>query len=243
MLRALENFASRLGLTAARCPICSAITDRNNGGLCPTCAVELRPHLGGHCPQCGAMFGDENTPPTLCGECHLTPLPWDRLYFHGRYSGPLRDLILSYKFNGGVGRTRLLSDLALAAFGTNTERIPDAIIPVPLHTRRLLWRGFNQSTELALALGKALNRPVLKSGLIRTRHTIPQTQLGMKDRQTNIKDAFAADEKGVRGKTILVVDDVYTTGATLTECTRTLNRAGASGVDVLVVARTQQEPV
>lgn len=240
MLRFLEDFAARVGLSATRCPVCSMILDRGTA-LCPACAESLRQRTGGHCPQCGQMFGSNDTPPTLCSECRHESLPWDRLYFHGRYSGTLRDLILGYKFNGGIGRTHLLSTLAQEAFHT-PDRIPDVIIPVPLHTRRLLWRGFNQSMELALALGKSLGRPVLRNGLTRIRHTIPQTRLGMKERQQNIKDAFAAARTYISGKTVLVVDDVYTTGATLTECARTLRQAGASGIDVLVLARTQEEP-
>jgi len=230
-----------MGLTMTRCPVCSVLTDKAHGALCPACAKDTRPRTGGYCPQCGTMFGKNDDPLTQCAECRLDPPPWDNLHFHGNYSGKLRDLILSYKFNDGFGRTQLLANMASRAFEGDAARIPDVIIPVPLHRKRLQWRGFNQSTELSRVLGKRLNRPVLKNGLIRIRHTIPQTRLGMLERRVNIKDAFAADAENVKGKIALVVDDVYTTGATLNECTRTLKHAGAAGVDILVLARAQQD--
>jgi len=242
MFRKFEEIARRIGLTMTRCPVCGMVTDKVHGPLCPACALEIQPRTGGYCPQCGTMFGNNDDPPMQCAECRLDPPPWDSIHFHGRYSGRLRELILSYKFNNGFGRTRLLADMACKAFHTADTRIPDIIIPVPLHRKRLLWRGFNQSTELARILGKALHRPVLRNGLIRSRHTMPQTRLGFQERQMNIKDAFVADAKKVKGAVALVVDDVYTTGATLSECARTLKRAGVIGVDVLVLARAQQEP-
>lgn len=241
MLHHCRSLLHLLGLDKTRCPVCAVVTDKSHGSLCLACADELRPRTIGLCPSCGTMYGDDTAQPTLCGECRHTPPPWDNLHFHGKYEGKLRELILNYKFNGGVGTTHLLADMAQRAFDTPDARLPDIIIPVPLHTRRLLKRGFNQSTEISRILGRALDKPILTDGLIRTRHTPPQTSLGHTERQENIKDAFEADATKVKGKIALLVDDVYTTGATLTECTRTLKRAGASGVDVLVLARTQQD--
>lgn len=241
MIRLLRQAAERWGLCADRCPVCSVLMD-DKEPLCLHCTDALRPHRGGHCPTCGAMFGSEDDPPMQCGECRLDPPPWDRLIFHGRYTGELREAIITYKYNGGLHRTRLLSRLACESFRRASDRLPDLVVPVPLHTRRLLGRGFNQSTELARELGKCLDRPLCNRGLIRIRNTVPQTRLGLAERRTNIKGAFRADPGLVQGKVILLVDDVYTTGATLTECARTLRRAGASGVDVLVLARAQEEP-
>jgi len=183
------------------------------------------------------MFGDEDTQPTLCGECRHTPQPWGTLAFHGVYAGTLRDLILGYKFNNGIGRTRLLADMAYTSFIKGQLETPDIIIPVPLHTRRLLWRGFNQSKEICHTLRNRLERPILTNGLVRIRHTQPQTRLDRKERKENIKAAFATKTSLVKGKTVLLVDDVYTTGATLRECTRTLKQAGVAQVDVLVLAK------
>lgn len=210
--------------------------------LCPTCEKDMQPRRGGYCPACGLMHGRKDAPPSQCPECRHDPPPWNRLYFHGLYAGPLRDLILSYKFSGNFGRTKLLADMATQAFTAEDSTLPDVIVPVPLHRKRLLWRGFNQATEISRTLSKKLNKPILTHGLARTRNTPPQTRLKLKERQANIKDAFTADASRIKNKRVLLVDDVYTTGATLRECARTLNKAGAAGVDVLVLARTQQEP-
>nr|WP_287410866.1 ComF family protein [Pseudodesulfovibrio sp.] len=210
--------------------------------MCTSCKEAIPIRVGGYCPTCGAMSGRPDAPPSQCPECRRNPPPWDTLYFHGRYADSLRELIISYKFSNNFGRSHVLSALACTTFRARKIRMPDIIIPVPLHSRRLLWRGFNQSLELAKALGKTFERPILKEGLVRTRNTPPQTQFGHKERQKNIKNAFAADKKGIAGQTVLLVDDVYTTGATLRECAQTVKRAGALGVDILVLARTQQEP-
>ncbi len=211
------------------------------GSLCPDCAKALPLRIGGLCPACGAMSGREADPPSLCPECRSAPPPWDELYFHGPYAGALRQLILGYKFNNRFERNRLLRMLGVAAFEARRGRLPDAVVPVPLHDRRLAWRGFNQSLEIARGLARHVNRPLLTHGLRRTRNTPPQSRFGLRERQANIKGAFAADPDLIRGRRLLLVDDVYTTGATLRECAGTLKRAGCEGVDVLVLARTRRE--
>ncbi|NDV18435.1 ComF family protein [Pseudodesulfovibrio sp. JC047] len=231
--------ARSIGLTARRCPICGTIMPEK-ARMCAACAATLPLCTGGYCPTCGAMSGRPDAPPSRCPDCRHTPPPWDTLFFHGPYDTALRELIISYKFNNNYSRNTLLSDLAVTTFQARNTELPDCIIPVPLHTRRLLWRGFNQSLEIAKALGRHLERPVLKKGLTRTRNTPPQTRLGHTQRQKNIKDAFMADEKRVANRTVLLVDDVYTTGSTLRECAKTLKRAGVLRMSVLVLARAQQ---
>lgn len=242
MLRPVLSLARRLGLSAGRCPVCATVLADGSGALCPACARELPLRTGGLCPACGEMSGRETDPPSLCPECRAAPPPWDALYFHGRYAGVLRDLILGYKFRNRFERNRLLGLLGVAAFTARRGRLPDAVVPVPLHDRRLAWRGFNQSLEIARGLARHVDRPLLARALRRTRNTPPQTRFGLRERQANIKGAFAADPVLVRGKRLLLVDDVYTTGSTLRECAGTLVRAGCAGVDVLVLARTGREP-
>ncbi len=237
MLKPVLTLAWRLGLRAGRCAVCAAILPEG-GPLCPTCAQDLPLRTGGLCPACGAMSGRENDLPSLCPECRSAPPPWNELYFHGQYTGIMRRLIIGYKFHNRFERNRLLGALAVAAFRARPGSVPDAVVPVPLHDRRLIWRGFNQSLEIARGLARHQDRPLLVHGLRRTRNTPPQTRFGLKERQANIKGAFAADPALVRGKRLLLVDDVYTTGSTLRECARTLKRAGCIEVDVLVLART-----
>lgn len=237
MLHLFQQIWERTGLTARRCPVCGVLCGKTNNGLCSACSEALRPRTGGYCPTCGDIYAEEGTPPMECGECRTSPPPWRKLAFHSVHAGLLRDLILGYKFHNGLGKAKLLADFAHEAYRRVSNDIPDAIIPVPLHRKRLLWRGYNQSTELSRTLARSLGCPILSEALIRTRHTAPQTSLDASERETNIMMAFEAAPNLVKGKTLLLVDDVYTTGATLRECAKTLRQAGAAGVDVVCLSR------
>jgi ComF family protein len=115
----------------------------------------------------------------------------------------------------------------------------DLIIPVPLHPKRLRWRGFNQSLLLARQVSRMYEVPVDPFLLYRSRETPPQTQLTEEERRKNVRGAFAMDAaKPLKGKSVLLVDDVYTSGATVNECSRVLVRGGAKTVHVLTLART-----
>lgn len=233
-----NRLVHRLGLTTGRCPVCGALNAADSP-FCSACTRALRPRTRGHCPRCGLLFGDEKDSVHLCADCRLHPKPWNRLYFHGPHEGPLRELILSYKFGGGLHVGRILQGMAESAFERGAETLPDMIVPVPLHPRRLQWRGYNQSIELARRLSREHSIPLMPKALVRTRNTVPQTRVAAGERHRNIKNAFEAIPKRIRGKSILLVDDVLTTGATLAECAKTLRRAGSSTIDVLVLGVAQ----
>jgi ComF family protein len=138
---------------------------------------------------------------------------------------------------------------ALATFGKLKEQsrvirdlvIPDAIIPVPLHTNRLRRRGFNQSLLLALAFFPDQRRKIKKTALLRQRDTISQTGLDGAARRRNMRDAFVVSRpEEVSGKKIVLVDDVFTTGTTVNECARALKQAGAAQVDIFTLARVEK---
>ena len=111
------------------------------------------------------------------------------------------------------------------------------MVPVPLHRRRLYERGFNQAMLLCRGIGRHWGLEVAETGLARIRQTAPQIRLTPKEREKNVRGAFAATGAGFTGKRVLLVDDVYTTGATVSECSRILMDAGAKEVGVLTVAR------
>jgi len=116
---------------------------------------------------------------------------------------------------------------------------PNVIIPVPLHPQRLRWRGFNQAVILGRAVSRSWGVPLDPFVLQRSRQTRPQTELTRKERQPNVRGAFSTDPgKSLKGQDILLVDDIYTSGATVKECTRVLLRGGARTVQVLTLART-----
>jgi len=241
--RLLDTLSSACGLNECRCQCCGALARPGQGELplCPSCRSDLTRRRGGFCPSCGALYADEGQTPHRCAECISTPPPWDRLAFWGRYEDPLAGLLQAYKYDSALHRSGLLESLAHGAFLRLPELsalpLPDLVAPVPLHPRRLCERGFNQSLELARGLAALSGLPLAPQALTRTRHTVPQVRLERAQRLTNLRGAFAADPAQVSGRRVLLVDDVTTTGTTLRECATALLAAGASGVDITVLAR------
>jgi ComF family protein len=152
---------------------------------------------------------------------------------------PLRQVVQRFKYGRKVALGKPLG--RLLAFGCRDFMQGshfDLIIPVPLHPKRLRWRGFNQSGLLARQVGRAYGVAMDPFVLVRIKETLPQTQLSEQERRRNVRGAFALNpQRSVDGKKILLVDDVYTSGATVNECSRTLLRAGAEEVTVLTLAR------
>lgn len=246
--KTLAAFLAGPGLKARRCAVCGREADAALGHvrLCAECAAGLSLRAGGYCPLCGTMFGDGEEPPTPCVSCRRKPPPWTGFSFYASYEDLLRECVLAYKFGGGPRHTQVLRALVLAAYergraydgpGALDPEGPEVIAPVPLHPRRLRWRGFNQSLELACALAGTGRGVVYPEALARTRHTMPQSALSGPERRENIKGAFAADGRVVAGRSVLLVDDVMTTGATVEQAVQALLAAGAARVDLLVLAR------
>lgn len=152
-------------------------------------------------------------------------------------AGPLARAIHRYKYTPDIALAPTLGRL-LAKRTPGFTTAYDLIIPIPLHINRLRWRGFNQAQLLARPLARMRGVPIDPFAVERSRATTPQVELDVAARRRNVIDAFRVpDARRVRGRSILLVDDIYTTGATANECTRTLRRAGAVHVDVLVLAR------
>jgi ComF family protein len=232
MTAGVRSWLAWAGLLARRCLACGDPAGEGSP-LCPACAEALAPWTRPRCRLCGLEL---STPlADLCGPCAADPPPWDALHFYGRYDGLLRELILDYKYRKRLGLGRLLIRMAAEARPDGASL--DLTVPVPLHPSRLRWRGFNQSRELSRLAARRAGAPVRDAALARTRRTPPQSGLDKGQRRANIRGAIRADEGLVRGKSVLLVDDVLTTGATLAECARVLGRAGASRIEVLVLGR------
>ena len=242
MLRGLLRHLPMLHpLCESRCVSCSSpipfqVTAQKTGTppLCTTCTVALARRVGGFCPRCGEITASPDIPPTLCGECLKKPPPWDAFFFHGSYQGLLRSLILRFKHGHDLSPGHLLGRFLADHPGITGEY--DALVPMPLHPRRLRERGFNQALEAARPLAAKYGLPLAPESLVRMVHTPPQAGLSLAERNANVRDIFAAS--GVLGKRLLLVDDVATTGSSLRSAAKTLLRAGAAGVAVAVVART-----
>jgi ComF family protein len=153
------------------------------------------------------------------------------------YGGQVAVALRRLKFQGRSDIAKSLRPLLVHAFAASAQRA-DIAIPVPLHRRRLATRGYNQAQRLLLPLARACRIPVARSVLCRMQHTQPQAQLSARARSANLQDAFEA-KSSIRGKRILLCDDVRTTGSTLDSAARALRRAGATEVHAFVVARAE----
>jgi ComF family protein len=219
--------------------------------VCPACLFDMRPIEGCVCSVCGerllsphAFVAEQGGP--RCGLCRRLAPPFTRAVAYGSYDGGLRQLIHLLKYEqvrpaaGALGR--MLAP-AIAELESCWIQPPVAVVPVPLHTRKLHQRGFNQSELIvreALKIAGGNGRVVLHSGVLkRRRETQSQTGLTRHQRRENIRGAFAvAKPEQIVGREVLLVDDVFTTGTTVSECARVLLRAGASKIFVATVART-----
>ncbi len=221
-----------------RCIVCGKPLAFSPGlALCAQCLGRLTPREAGFCPACGLLHGQPDSLPHLCASCLDKPPAWEHMYFHGPYDSLLGELLRAYKFKAALGLGELLQTLAVETFFLREYALPDVIVPVPLHTRRLLHRGYNQSLELGRMLSRRLGRPLAPDGLRRVRATVPQVALERENRLHNVHGAFQASGRVVSSRRVLLLDDVMTTGSTLQECTRVLLLEGASAVDILVLAR------
>ncbi|GFO53269.1 amidophosphoribosyltransferase [Geomonas sp. Red276] len=206
--------------------------------ICPSCLEKTSFLVSPLCPVCGVPFATENGVDHFCGEC-LGRHPGYRTRSSVLFDGPVRDLIHGLKYGNRVHLAHplgILTATALAPF--REEAMPDLVIPVPLHRKRLRQRGFNQAQLLAKVLGKRWRVPVETGNLRRIRWTEPQTTLDAEARKRNVAGAFEV-KKGerVEGKRVLLVDDVLTTGSTMKECAEALLEAGAADVVAVTVAR------
>lgn len=232
-----RGLAAVLHVAGRRCQFCAAVLeDAADFPLCPDCREFLAPRVGGYCPDCGICYEDSQTPAYSCLSCRLGKPPWSGVAFHGPYSGALRDLIHQHKFNHDHGLGLLLGDLVRRAWDRHRLPDPDCIVPVPMLPSRVFERGFNQSVELARMLGKVIGRAPLLSGLRKIRDTRAQSSLGRAERHRNVEGAFEA-AANLSGQHVLLVDDVMTTGATLTACAKTCLAAKARRVDIFFLGR------
>ena len=214
------------------CRLCSLPTD-DASGLCCDCLADL-PWNHHACPRCGA--GLAKSVATACGECQRHPPQFDSAHIPYRYAPPLIPFITGLKFHGRLAEARLLAELFLASLPTDTLPLPECLIPVPLHTKRLRERGYNQALELARLLSQRLQLPIENQIVQRCLHTLPQSELSGDTRRRNMRRAFQL-KSPVLYRHVALIDDVVTTGSTVNELAQVLRRAGVEIIQVWAIAR------
>jgi len=223
-----------------KCPTCGADTENSPYDRpCPSCLAQIKFFSPPICPRCGVGFASSGGENHLCAECLSEERYFTKARAIGPYEGLMAEVISRFKFHGASRLSRplgwLLAEYADPDFSFSDF---DFVLPVPLHPRRLRQRGFNQALLLARYVSRVHSLPLDYTALQRIRHTEPQTQLSGTERKKNIRGAFAVTQPGlISGKHILLIDDVFTTGATVQECSRILLKAGAEKVAVLTLAR------
>ena len=223
------------------CPVCGAKSDRAGRHICWSCFSALPIHTveQPHCVRCGKVPAGAVAADFLCDACRLAPPAFDLARTALPFRGAARDLVHLLKYSNGLWLAQDLADIlegcARAHYDVNAL---DIVIPVPLSPAKFRKRKYNQSALLAGALAKRLGAPLADDLLERVRDTPTQTHLSASGRRANIRGAFAVPRPElVRARTVLLVDDVMTTGATLGEAAATLKAAGAWRVWALALAR------
>jgi len=201
---------------------------------CDAALVFIRSPL---CPCCGIPFacGADH----LCGDCLTDSSAFDLARSLLSYRPPVSDLILSLKFNGNLAGIATFKALVARSPLLDALVEPDILLPVPLHADRLRERGFNQALVIAKGCLPAWQEKIQTGVLLRSRPSTPQSLLSGTARRRNLHNVFSLAEPGrVAGAKVLLVDDVYTTGSTVNECSKILRQAGAERIEVFTLARS-----
>jgi len=213
----------------ARCLVCRQPA-QDGLALCTTCHGRL-PHNDTACTRCARPLADAGM---VCGHCQQYPPHYDQAISALRYKDEARQLILGLKFQEKLRNARLLAKLFHAQLQNNS--LPEVMIPVPLHPKRLRERGYNQALELAKELRKLTDIPVDSQSTRRSRYTERQADTPLKDKKGNVKNAFEIVTRPSASH-VVIIDDVMTSGHTVDEFARALKKAGIDKVDVWVMAR------
>ena len=215
--------------------------EEENTYICKICLENIKKiEALKRCNKCGFELGPGITSSKKgCPECENANLRFERSFFVSDYKWPLKDLIHQYKYSKHECLAKPLGGLLINLL-SHKDIIPeiDVVVPVPLHWRKKLERGFNQSELMAKRICKKLSLPISINNLCRIKNTLSQTQLLRTQRQKNVSGAFKVKQpKAFFKKHVLLVDDVLTTGITASECARNLKSAGAEKVHFLALAR------
>lgn len=205
--------------------------------LCTDCTEDFTEHKGLRCLVCGRPTDHKGK----CSDCRSGSIYFDKGYCILEYKDAVRNAILKFKYKYKSGYAKYFGSLLSDYAKRNIELKYDYVTAVPLHKKRLRERGYNQSELIAKILAKNMG-VAYKELLVRQKPTLPQNRLNKKQRQDNIKNAFIpAKGADIEGRSILMVDDIFTTGTTMNECAKILKRQGAYRVDFIALSCRSEE--
>lgn len=220
---------------AILCPLTCGGCGLEGKALCDTCLASFsRIKDDQSCPLCGREMGTR----AVCGSCMSGKRYYSAGHFGFSFEGNLREALHSFKYNGRKDVGRLLVHLLSGKILAISDMF-EIIIPLPVTEKRLKERGFNQSYIISEEIGRITKRPVVHSVMRKTKHTPDQASLTREERKHNVKDAFSVrNAKILTGRKILLVDDLFTTGNTAAEASKTLHAAGPDSITFFALART-----
>lgn len=224
----MKDFVINL-LYPRRCPVCGDIVQPFGELICPECVKELSPVKQPACKKCGKEV--ESGRLEYCYDCGKRTRTFEQNFALLNYNSAASRSMSAVKYKGRREYLDFYSAAVCRRFGKAIGRIsPDALVPVPIHPSRRRTRGFNQAEILAQQIGRQLEIPVYPQGLKRAKKTLPQKQLNQEERLRNLRQAFVPGDLPREAETVLVVDDIYTTGSTMEACACALKAMGVSRV-------------
>ncbi len=221
-----------------RCPVCDDVVVPSGEKICLKCMEKLKPIAAPWCMICGKGLRAQGE---LCSECQK-----GRVHAYRRARAlydyqSVAPSIYRFKYGGRREYKDYFGEEMARCLGEFIRQVrPDGLIPIPLHAKRIKKRGYNQAEELARALGERLNLPIYDKILFRVKNTAPLKEQNYKERQNNLKKAFLVRQNDVKLNTIILIDDIYTTGSTADEAALALREGGIPNVYVVTLAGSME---
>lgn len=218
----------------ARCPFCDEPVAGTRELICRDCLSKLEFVKQPYCMKCGKQLKGQEE---YCSDCSVSNHQFDSGRSLLVYKGAVKKSVYRFKYKGRKEYARAYAALVESQMQTFFEQVkPDALVPVPLHRTRRRMRGYNQSELLARHIGRRMGVPVRTKLVVRSRNTVPQKNLDLSGRQNNLKKAFKLYRNDVKLNTIIIIDDIYTTGSTVDALAAVLRRAGVKKIYFLTLS-------